>query len=103
MKLSKQDLNLLLGEFFTTTFHPTEPYGAHENSGEKMPKDDVFSEQKPLYVVKPIRNYLYVAIRDAEAVGSSPVTSTTKMTENRGSSSTFGHFLYLFKVSARHF
>ena len=36
---------------FTTTFHPTEPYGVHGNSGDKMPKDDGFSEQKPLYVV----------------------------------------------------
>ena len=26
-----------------------------------------------------------------------------KTTENRGSSSTFGHFLYLFKVSSLHF
>ena len=61
-----------------TTFHPTEPCGAHGNSGEKMPKDDVFSEQKPLYVVEIIRNYLYVAVRDAEAVGSSPIASTKK-------------------------
>ena len=29
-----------------------------------MLRDDGFTEQKPLYVVKPIRNYLYVAIRD---------------------------------------
>lgn len=30
--------------YFTTTFHPTEPYGAHGNSGDKMPKDDGFLE-----------------------------------------------------------
>ena len=28
--------------YFTTTFHPTEPCGAHGNSGEKMLKDDSF-------------------------------------------------------------
>ena len=47
-----------------------------------MLRDDGFTEQKPLYVVKPIRNYLYVAIRDAEAVGSSPVTSTKSPKQN---------------------
>jgi len=52
------------------------PYGAHGNNGEKMPKDDGLAEQKPLHVVKAIRNYLYVAIRDAEAAGSNPVAST---------------------------
>ena len=49
---------------FTTTFHPTEPYGTHGNSGDKMPKDDGFSEQKPLYVVKTTKIYLYIAVRE---------------------------------------
>ena len=68
-----------------------------------MPKDNGFSEQKPLYVVKMTSEYLYIVVRDAEAAGSSPVTSTKFLTENEGSSSSFGHFLYLFKVSSRHF
>jgi hypothetical protein len=38
--------------------------GTHGNSGEKMLRDDGFTEQKPLYAVKTIRNYLYVAIRE---------------------------------------
>ena len=63
---------------FTTTFHPTEPYGVHGNSGDKRPKDDGFSEQKPLYVVQMIRNQLYLAVRDEGAAGSNPVTSTIK-------------------------
>ncbi len=41
-----------------------------------MPKDNGFSEQKPLYVVKMTSEYLYIVVRDAEAAGSSPVTST---------------------------
>jgi len=37
--------NLLV---FTTTFHPTERNGVGGNSGEKMPKDDILAERKPL-------------------------------------------------------
>lgn len=39
-----------------TTFHPTNRNGVGGNSGEKMPEDDSFSEQKPLYVVQMIRD-----------------------------------------------
>ena len=41
---------------FTTTFHPTDRNAVGGNSGDKIPKDDGFSEQKPLYVVEMIRN-----------------------------------------------
>lgn len=34
--------------YFTTTFHPTVPYGTHGNSGEKMLKDDALTERKAL-------------------------------------------------------
>ena len=61
---------------FTTTFHPTERNGVGGNSGDKMLKDDGFSEQKPLYVVKTTKRYLYIAIRDVGAAGSNLVTST---------------------------
>ena len=58
-------------------------------------------------------DYMVKYFQCKNCVGSSPKTKKCVasflvpgdkfLTENEGSSSTFGHFLYLFKVSSRHF
>ena len=71
----------------------------------KIPQTRIFSE---IGVAKKLNIEVWLSlvehyVRDVGAASSNLVTSTIKMTENRGLSSTFGLFLYLFQVFLHHF
>lgn len=64
---------------------------------KRCPKTIFWLSEKPYKPPKTAKQEAFRWLRDAEAAGSSPVTSTKFLTENEGSSSTFGHFFVPFQ------
>ena len=64
------------GSVFTTTFHPTDVFGANGNSGDKSAKEHLISSRKRQKASEMPQKKVIGAFWDFDVAGSNPVTPT---------------------------